>query len=172
MLEGVDKVAEDHERNVRLFLLLLHGLRALDDSPRDPAATAEGFLLKLLSLSGFHPALSACAACGRPGPHEWFSSSQGGTVCGEDAEHDAGRVSPAAVAWLDALAHADLPSAGEMTPVVVVRREARALLYGFAEYHFERRMRSFSLLARQPDREPTLVLEPAPDHDPRLDPVP
>ena len=30
MLEAVDKVAEEHERNVRLFLLLLAGLRALD----------------------------------------------------------------------------------------------------------------------------------------------
>src|SRR5919108_4111192 len=73
MLEAVDRVAEEHERNVRLFLLLLSGLRALDDRPRDPAAVAESFLLKLLSLSGFHPSLTACAACGRPGPHGWFA---------------------------------------------------------------------------------------------------
>src|SRR6266545_5766074 len=54
MLEAVDKVAEEHERNVRLFLLLLSGLRALETLPRDGAAVAECFLLKLLSLSGFH----------------------------------------------------------------------------------------------------------------------
>jgi hypothetical protein len=35
-----------------------------------------------------------------------------------------------------------------MTPLLDVRREARAMLYGFSEYHFERRMRSFALLAR------------------------
>ena len=64
MLEAVDKVAEEHERNVRVTLLLLSGLRALDDGPADPAAVAESFLLKLLSLSGFHPALTACAVCG------------------------------------------------------------------------------------------------------------
>jgi hypothetical protein len=29
-----------------------------------------------------------------------------------------------------------------------VRREARAMLYGFVEYHLERRMRSLPLLAR------------------------
>ena len=56
ILEAVDKVAEEHERNVRLFLLLLTGLRALDERPADPAAVAESFLLKLLSLSGFTPA--------------------------------------------------------------------------------------------------------------------
>src|SRR5580765_6702759 len=104
MLEATDKVAEEHERNVRLFLLLLAGLRALDRQPRDPAAVAESFLLKLLSLSGFHPGLSACASCGRPGPHGWFAASQGGSVCDGCAEHDAGRVSPEAVRWLDLVA--------------------------------------------------------------------
>jgi DNA repair protein RecO (recombination protein O) len=151
MLEAVDKVAEEYERNVRLFLLLLGGLRALEGGPVDPAAVAESFLLKLLSLSGFHPSLSACAVCGAPGPHEWFSASQGGVVCGDCVEHDAGRVSQQATAWLDLLARIDLEAAGEATPPTAVRKEARALLYGFTEYHLERRIRSFTLLARQPD---------------------
>src|SRR6266540_4232631 len=68
MLEAVDKVAEEHERNVRLFLLLLTGLRALQTRPADPAAVAESFLLSLLSLSAFPPSLSACAVCGRRDP--------------------------------------------------------------------------------------------------------
>jgi len=150
MLEAVDKVAEEHERNVRLFLLLLAGLRALEAGPNDPAAVAESFILKLLSLSGFHPALSGCAVCGAPGPLEWFSAGQGGALCGTCAEHDAGRVSPPAIRWLDDLARVELLGAGDMTPEMDVRREARAMLYGFAEYHLERRMRSFSLLVRQP----------------------
>jgi DNA repair protein RecO (recombination protein O) len=150
MLEAVDKVAEEHERNVKLFMLLLNGLRTLEDEPRDAAAVAESFLLKLLSLSGFHPSLSACAACGSPGPLSWFSAGQGGAVCADDATEDAGRVSPEALAWLDALQRVDLFSSGEMTPPEALRREARAMLYGFTEYHLERRMRSFGLLSRQP----------------------
>ena len=148
MVEAVDKVAEEHERNVRGFLLLLSGLRALEAEPVDAAAVAESFLLKLLSLSGFHPSLSACAVCGLPGPHPWFSAGQGGVVCDSCAENDAGRVSEPAVRWLDQLAGADLLSAGEMTPPLDVRREGRAMLYGFTEYYLERRMRSFALLAR------------------------
>jgi DNA repair protein RecO (recombination protein O) len=158
MLEAADKVAEEHERNVRLFLLLLSGLRALDDAPPDPAAVAESFLLKLLSLSGFHPSLSACAVCGAPGPHERFAAAQGGVVCPADAEHDAGRVSWPSVHWLDQLARLELAQAGLATPPTIVRREARAILYGFTEFHLERRMRSFSLLARQPD--PGVVVLP------------
>jgi DNA repair protein RecO (recombination protein O) len=148
MLEAVDKVAEEHERNVRLFLLLLAGLRALEAAPADPAAVAESFLLKLLSLSGFHPSLSACAVCGLPGPHPWFAAGQGGVVCQTCAEHDAGPVSEPAVGWLDGLARADLLAAGDMTPALDVRREGRAMLYGFTEYHLERRMRSLALLVR------------------------
>src|SRR4029450_3001345 len=53
MLEAVDRVAEEHEPNVRVLLLLLSGLRSLETRPSDPAAVAESFLLKLLSISGF-----------------------------------------------------------------------------------------------------------------------
>jgi len=162
MVEAVDRVAEEHERNVRLFLLLLSGLRALEGKPKDPVAVAESFLLKLLSQSGFRPSLSSCAGCGSPGPHEWFSSGQGGVVCRGCAEHDAGRISWPAARWLDGLARSELGSAGEMTPDLTVRREARAALYGFVEYHLERRMRSFALLARQPLLEPAILPLPEP----------
>jgi DNA repair protein RecO (recombination protein O) len=159
MVEAADKVAEEHERNVRLFLLLLAGLRSLDRRPTDPAAVAEAYLIKLLSLSGFHPSFAACSVCGAPGPHERFAAGQGGVVCPGCAEHDAGRVSPGAVRWLDELSRADLEMAGEMTPLLDVRREGRAMLYGFVEYHLERRMRSLPILARHavPDPRPTLV---------------
>jgi len=147
MLEAVDKVAEEHERNIRLFLLLLSGLRALDVRPADPAAVAESFLLKLLSLSGFHPSLLACAVCSRPDP-ELFASGQGGAVCTACAEHDAGPASLEALGFLADLGRTDLLKAGELTTNLQIRRESRALLFGFAEYHLERRMKSLPILAR------------------------
>jgi DNA repair protein RecO (recombination protein O) len=147
MLETVDKVAEEHERNVRLFLLLLSGMRALDASPADPAAVTESFLLKLLSLSGFHPSLTACAVCGRRDA-SLFASGQGGAVCSGCAEPDAGPVSAHALSLLSGLANADLVQAGSMNADPVVRRESRALLFGFAEYHLERRIRSLPILVR------------------------
>ena len=147
MLEAVDKVAEEHERNVRLFMLLLSGIRALDTSPTDPAAVTESFLLKMLSLSGFHPSLNACAVCGRPGPDR-FASGQGGAVCADDAEFDAGHVSTAALEHLATLGGTGMLEAGEIVPDPQVRRESRALLFGFAEYHLERRMKSLPILAR------------------------
>jgi DNA repair protein RecO (recombination protein O) len=148
MVEATDKVAEEHERNVRLVLLLLGGLRALDQRPADPAAVAESFVLKLLSISGFHPSLTACAVCGSKPPTR-FSAGLGGAVCGSCAESDAGPVSSDALEHLAALADEDLSRVGHMlTPDERLRKECRALLFGFAEYHLERRMRSVPMLVR------------------------
>jgi len=147
MLEAADKVAEEHERNVRLFLLLLQGLRALDARPNDPPAVTESYLLRLLNLSGFAPSLQACAVCGRT-PVLRFSHSQGGAVCEGCRDRDARRASAEALGWLAAIGHTDLETAGNLTPPEgAVRGEARALLYGFAEYHLERRIKSLPLLA-------------------------
>ncbi len=147
MLEAVDKVAEEHERNVRLFMLLLTGLRALDAGPKDAAAVTESFLLKMLSLSGFHPSLTACAICGRASP-ERFASGQGGAVCVSDADLDAGPVSTPALEHLAMLGGTGMVEAGETSVDPRTRREARGLLFGFAEYHLERRMKSLPILAR------------------------
>ena len=147
MLEAVDKVTDEHERNVRLFMLLLSGLRVLDAGPADPTAVAESFLLKLLSLSGFHPSLLACAECGRPDP-ELFSSGQGGAVCSACAGPDAGPASREALGFLATLGSTGLTEVGDLSTDPRTLREARALLFGFAEYHLERRMKSLPMLAR------------------------
>jgi DNA repair protein RecO (recombination protein O) len=148
MLEAVDKVAEEHERNLRLTLLLLAGCRALDARPIDAAAVAESFMLKLLSLSGFHPSLTACAVCGDRDPQLW-DAGLGGAVCTGCAEKGAGSCSRMALEHLSMLALTDLNDAGSsLAPDARVRNESRALLYGFAEYHLERRMKSVPMLVR------------------------
>jgi DNA repair protein RecO (recombination protein O) len=146
MLEATDKVSEEHERNVRLFLLLKQGLQALETGPSDPAAVAEAFVLRLLTLSGFAPALRSCAVCGNR-PVARFSPSQGGAVCEDCQDRDARRASPEALGWLAGLIEGDLAAASADGLSPSSRGEARALLYAFAEYHLERRMRSLPLLA-------------------------
>ncbi len=148
MLEAVDRVAEEHEKNLRVTLLLLAGCRALDEKPTDPSAVAESFMLKLLSLSGFHPSLTACAVCGERDPQLW-DAGMGGAVCASCAEQGAGSCSRAALEYLSTLALTDLAEVGDaVQPDPRVVKESRAMLYGFAEYHFERRMKSVPMLVR------------------------
>jgi DNA repair protein RecO (recombination protein O) len=148
MIEATDRVAEEHERNVPLVVLLLNGLRALDAGPSDPSSVAEAFLLKLLSLSGFHPALTACAVCGSSDVRLW-SAGLGGAVCARCADASAGRVLPETLSFLAHLAGTDLSLVGsDRRPDPAIATEARAMLVGFTEYHLERRMRSVPMLVR------------------------
>lgn len=147
MLEAADKVAEEHERNSQLFLLLLWGLRALDDSPADPSAVAESYLLKLLSISGFHPSLTACASCGALDPR-LFANSQGGAVCPTCAEPGAIGVAPEALALLAKLGGEKLASVSAGDVPARTRTQATALLTGFVEFYLERRMRSLPLMTQ------------------------
>ena len=114
MLEAVDKVAEEHERNLRLALLLLAGVRALDTRPADPGAVAESFMLKLLSLSGFHPSLTACAACGSQRPPAVLARAWAGPSAPNCAEGGVAPVSRAALVRLQRLAARDLGDAGDV----------------------------------------------------------
>lgn len=147
MAEIVDRVAEEHERNPRLYALFVAGLSALEARDGDPELVAQSFLLKVLSLVGYHPSLEGCAQCGSRDV-ERFASTQGGAVCGRCAGVDAEPVSSGVLGFLAALARADLTDAGRFTAGGDLRREARALLGGFTEYHLERRMKTLPLLAR------------------------
>lgn len=147
MLEAADKVAEEHERNSQLFLLVLYGLRALDEGPDDPAAVAEAYLLKLLSISGFSPSLRACASCGAPDPL-LFSYAQGGAVCAKCADAGAVPVTAEVLARLDSLSSTKLASISARGASRRTRDQTRLLLTGFTEFYLERRMRSIPLLAR------------------------
>ena len=149
MLEAADKVAEEHERNSQLFLLLLWGLRALDAGPADPSVVAEAYLLKLLSISGFHPSLTACASCGAKNPR-LFSSSQGGAVCDACAEPGAVGVEPAVLDVLQRLSSEKLAVADAGGADPRTRARATALLTGFVEYYLERQMRSMPMLEGTP----------------------
>ena len=68
--------------------LAVDGNHSVSVQSEDPAAVTESFLLKLLSLSGFHPALTACAVCGSADVRLW-SAGLGGAVCPSDADHEA-----------------------------------------------------------------------------------
>src|SRR5688500_325712 len=58
LVEVVEKITPDRERSIQVYTLLLDGLRSLMADGADTLVPA--FLVKLLSVSGYHPQLSAC----------------------------------------------------------------------------------------------------------------
>ena len=143
ILEATDRVAEDRERNVRQFMLLLGALRALAGGD-EPASVVDAFLLRTASLAGFRPHLRACASCGRPGPHERFSVAQGGLVCDTCRTATAVRVGESTVPYLTHL----LEQEWTVDATDDARREGSGLVRAYVEFHFDRPLRAWAHVPR------------------------
>src|ERR687893_725854 len=61
LAEIVEKITPEDERSFSVFALLNGGLEAL--TVHGPSTIVPAFLIKLLSLSGYHPQLGSCAGC-------------------------------------------------------------------------------------------------------------
>jgi DNA repair protein RecO (recombination protein O) len=149
MLEAVDQVAQEREAAIRLYLLLVRGLRALDAGPRDPSVVLDAFLLKLMALEGYRPALAECAGCGRRDQlPRCFSFARGGGLCERCRTGEESTLDGATMPLLAALLGDDLDTTAAAEPPSPARREAGALVKGFVEYHLDRRLRAYPLVAR------------------------
>jgi DNA repair protein RecO (recombination protein O) len=146
MLEVTDRLTAEREAVLRLYLLLVGGLRALESAEHDPAMVLDAFLLRALSVSGYEPSLEDCARCGAPGPHRAFAISAGGVVC--PTCRPSGSASPSALALV---LLADLLAGrweGADSSERRTRREASGLVSAYTEWHLERRLRSLPMVER------------------------
>jgi DNA repair protein RecO (recombination protein O) len=146
MLEAAERLVAEREPALRLYLLLVSGLKALDGGTHDPALVLDAFLLRALSLSGYEPGLAGCARCDAPGHHPWFHVASGGAVCADCRPPASASVTADALGLLADLlggnwAGADLTDRR-------VRREASGLVTAYFEYHLDRRLRSLALVER------------------------
>ena len=74
----------EEEQHERVFNLLVHALREIDqgfDGPASSAPLVLGVVMKLLHEAGYLPVLDQCASCGSGGLALAFSASRGGLVC-------------------------------------------------------------------------------------------
>jgi DNA repair protein RecO (recombination protein O) len=140
--EAVEKITPDRERSFSVYALLLGGLQALADGKGESVVPA--FLVKLLSLSGYHPQLSVCAGCGTKSGLGGFSPAMGGAVCQQcwQEDPDSFQVSGDTIRFLGGLLAGEFgqPSQRDQT------FESLQTLRRYAEYHIERPLRSLHLL--------------------------
>ena len=143
LAELVEKITEERERAFSTYALLVGGLRTLAEGRSDTVVPA--FVVKLLSVSGYHPSLSVCAGCGRSDGLGGFSPSLGGAVCRDCAQEDdaAFGLAPEMIALLSRLLAADFGAPGDVGATIEVTQALRR----YAEYHLERPLRSLQLLA-------------------------
>jgi DNA repair protein RecO (recombination protein O) len=143
LAELVEKMTEERERAFSTYALLLGGLQTLAEGRGETVVPA--FLVKLLSVSGYHPSLSLCAGCGRSGGLGGFSPALGGAVCRAcwiQDEH-AFRLPADRLALLARLLASDFGAPADIGATIEVTQALRR----YAEYHLERPLRSLQLLA-------------------------
>jgi len=145
MLEAVDQVAQERERNTALYRMLVGALRTLAADPSPVVSAA--FFWKLLSLEGYHPMLDPCVRCGfdEP-PFVAFDLDEGGVLCDGCGHHSGRRVTPDALDVLNRILGGQLNSVLMSPPTAPVLSEVERLGIAALEYHSERRLRSAALL--------------------------
>jgi DNA repair protein RecO (recombination protein O) len=143
MVEVADAVAQENESEVRLFLLLQRGLKALDAGPAHPDLLP-AFLLKAAAVIGMAPALTECAGCGRTADLHWFSFPAGGALCGRCRTAGAYSLRDGLVDYLAGLAAADLGALPDPDPGF--SGEALGVARRFMEYHLEKKLSSLAVL--------------------------
>jgi DNA repair protein RecO (recombination protein O) len=144
LVDIVEKITPEREPAPDVYRLLHLGLAALTDG--GGATVVPGFLMKLLSLSGYHPSLTMCAGCGDEHDLGAFSPAFGGVVCrrcwGQD--RDAIRLSQVHIESMSSLLDHDL---GERKLEDAMTFEVTHVLRRYAEYHLERPLKSLALFA-------------------------
>nr|WP_322097565.1 DNA repair protein RecO [Nakamurella alba] len=147
MVETAERLAaEEKEPALRLYLLLVSALRAMDETGRDPSLVLDAFLLRAMALAGWAPALTECARCGTPGPHAAFHVPSGGALCAGCRGPGVARPAPATIGLMAALVGGDWTVAEAATGQC--RREASGLVAALLQWHMERGLRSLPLIDR------------------------
>lgn len=142
LAEVVEKITPDREEAFSTYALLLSGLTAL--AADRGGSVVPAFLVKLLSLSGYHPELTACAGCGNGRPLGGFSPSLGGAVCERCWREDPGSfgIPGEYIALMNDLLMNDFGWAASPDAVTEITHALRR----YTEHHLERPLRSLQPL--------------------------
>ncbi len=148
LAELMNELGEENAPNPRAWQALTEGLNGLVHAP---SAALDIVLfhaeLGLLESAGLQPALSECAACGKPpAPSYPFSLQSGGVLCDEHARRDpsARRSSVGAVKTLAAIVRGEKVQAGPG-----VANQIRDLLDPFLRHHLGKALRTTRYLRRR-----------------------
>ncbi|RJQ80471.1 DNA repair protein RecO [Pseudonocardiaceae bacterium YIM PH 21723] len=148
ILETADRLTLDEgEPVLRLYLLVVGALRALADRERDASLVLDAFLLRAMSFAGWAPAISECAKCAAPGPHQAFNVPAGGSVCLRCRPPGSASPSIDTLRLMRALLHGDWEVADQGSPAA--RREGSGLVAAHLQWHLERQLRSLPLVERR-----------------------
>lgn len=144
--ETAERLTDEDEPALRLYLLVVGALRALVAEEHDPGLVLDAFLIRAMSGAGWEPALRECAKCSAPGPHAAFHVGAGGAVCEQCRPPGSTRPQAETIELMGALLHGDWARAD--ASAAAPRRESSGLIAAHLQWHLERGLRSLPLVDR------------------------
>ena len=81
ILELLDKSIIEEEKNEKIFILLLKGLKILSNLDREYLKFIVSYELKYISFLGYRPEIGTCVNCNNKSSKMCFSKTQGGLLC-------------------------------------------------------------------------------------------
>jgi len=163
VVEVVDRLLPERDRQDEVFTLVLDVLAALEQAGEDEAEVQTlWFALRLASDLGYRPEVDVCVSCGRTLPrgasgpvHAWgFSRTLGGAVCSTcvAADPDTIRMAPGVLATCGYLLRATPEQAKRLRLPPKQRGEVSRLVQTHLEYHLDAKLRAPLVIGRL--REP------------------
>ncbi|MDI6821455.1 MAG: DNA repair protein RecO [Actinomycetota bacterium] len=168
MLDLVDKITPDGEKDSQLFEFLLTVLGTLAKIKANLRLLLITFDIQLMSISGFHPSLFNCVVCGRhlsasssravpTGRQAKFSCELGGIICmrcnhtvpaGREADVNAIPISSQSIDMLNRLLFMDIEEISGIEIDQKVEEELFKLTQGYVNYHLQVRLKSRKYLSK------------------------
>jgi DNA repair protein RecO (recombination protein O) len=155
MLETAERFTPvEKEPSLRELLLLIGGLRALNEGEHSSGLVLDAFMLRSLAVAGYAPALEECARCGAPGGDGTgngrrlpaFAVAAGGMVCASCRPPGAASPAGPTVALMLALLRGDWEGADRSERRHQV--ECSGLVAAYLQWHLEHSIRSLRHVER------------------------
>lgn len=148
LMELTDAVLPVHEKNSKLFALLLEVLRRMEEG--SPSRLVNIFELKLLQEIGFFPRLESCIRCGKEdaGGTLSLSLAEGGMICVKCRRYSEEYfpVAQGLVKMMQYLAENEPAKGLQLTASREMEEEIHRLVYRWVKFRYERDLSAFRFL--------------------------
>lgn len=147
VVELMDKLMVDGEKNPFLFQLLYHTLTYMQED-KDPEILTRIFEVKMLQAAGLRPQLDVCSRCERDQGPMLFSVRAGGLLCEQCRHSDPYAIvlSGGAAKLLRLFQHLDVTRLGEITVKRETKQQLNRVLRAFIDEYTGVRLKSRAFL--------------------------
>ncbi|MBU8905673.1 DNA repair protein RecO [Desertibacillus haloalkaliphilus] len=132
VVELIDRLTDERQRNPYLFELLWQTLQYMDEGV-DPEILTRVFEVKMLIVAGIRPQLDCCASCGQTEGDFAFSIKEAGFICHRCFHKDpyVMKISTHTVKLLRLFYHFDLNRLGKVSVKQATKQELKEVISAY-----------------------------------------